>query len=307
MLTVIMPVYNTASYLEAAVASVLSQTFKELELLLVDDGSTDGSGQLCSRLALQDSRVRVLSGPHRGTAAARNRGLEAAEGALIGFVDADDWIEPDFYALLAGLLAEHQTPMAACGFIKVPEGKPLRFFSGDAPARRLTAEAALELSFLRAPFRFSVCNKLFHRSLFDEVRFTEGQIYEDKGTLYRLIDKAGAVVWCPSPKYHYYMRPGSVMHQDYTRRELTVFQINGELIRFLEVRYPRLAPLAQASYAVECLRLYRRLRHCPTDHEAERRQCLQVLRQLARWVPGSPAVDLKTQLALLVTAYWPNR
>lgn len=86
-----------------------------------------------------------------------------------------------------------------------------------------------------------------------------------------------------------------------------MFQINGELIRFLEVRYPRLVPLAQASYAVECLRLYRRLRQCPKDHEAERRQCLLVLRQLARWVPGSPAVALRTQLALLATAYWPNR
>ncbi len=307
LLSVIMPVYNTAPYLEDAVASVLTQTLTDLELLLVDDGSTDGSSRLCRRLALNDSRVRVLSGPHRGAAAARNRGLAAAEGALIGFVDADDWIEPDFYALLAGLLTEHQAPIAALGFVKVPAGKPLGFHSGKAPVSTLTAEAALELSFLRAPFRYSVCNKLFHRHLFEEVRFPEGQIYEDKGTLYRLIDRAGAVVWCPATKYHYRMRPGSVMHQPYSGREQTVFQLNEELIRFLEVRYPRLVPLAQASYAVECLRLYRRLRKTPAGHEAERRLCLQTMRRLALRVPGSPAADLKTQLALLATAYWPNR
>ena len=106
LLSVIVPVYNVKDYVERCVDSIINQTYRNLEILIVDDGSTDGSGALCDVLAGRDSRIRVFHTANGGLSAARNVGIDAASGALIGFVDSDDWIEPDMYEFLYRLMME---------------------------------------------------------------------------------------------------------------------------------------------------------------------------------------------------------
>lgn len=306
-ISVIMPVYNAADTLQRAVETLLAQTFEDWELILVDDGSTDESAEHCHWFARADDRVKVLQHPHRSAASARNRGLEAATGRYIGFMDADDGLDPGFYALLYRLCCQENVPLSACGFIKLAEGAPFSSLSVLPVTQTLDAQQALRLMFLQAPFRYSVCNKLFHWSLFRQIRFPEGSIYEDKGTLYRLIHVAGAVAWCPALMYRYYMRPGSIMHRPFDPRDYDLFTVNDDLLSFLSEHYPHLKPLADASCAIEYLKLYQRAEMAlPPTVEAMKR-CQRFVREHAPTAALSPLADWKTKRALLQLAYWSKR
>lgn len=262
VISIIIPVYNVEDYLGPCIQSVLNQTFSDFELILVDDGSTDSSVILCDAYAAKDSRIRVLHRVHAGPSVARNAGIDAALGEYIGFVDADDWIEPDMYALLQENCVSYDAEISACGFIKIYDYNTIGFHTDVGPTRCYTPEEALRHMFQLNHMRYSACNKLFHRSLFDTVRYPEGQLLEDKGTTYKLIHLSDRVVWCDAPKYHYFMRPGSIMHDVFTKHHIDLFAVNEELLIFIDANYPELKGLAAASYSSECLKLLLHMKKC---------------------------------------------
>ena len=259
LISVIMPVYNVASYLETAVYAVLNQSYRHLEVLLIDDGATDGTSECCDALARQDGRIRVVHQANQGQAAARNVGLDLATGEYIGFVDGDDWIEPDFYAQLMTQLLRAGAEMAACSFVKVSARSNLEFATDWQPFQILSPEGALALMFEKTGMRYSPCNKLYKRILFDELRYPVGCHYEDKALTYQLIHRSQTVVYSPSAKYHYFVRPDSVMRSPLSSSNFDIYQINERLIRFLESHYPNLVNTAWRSYADECRNLAQRM------------------------------------------------
>lgn len=260
ILSIIVPVYNVVPYLSVCVASILNQRYRHFEVLLVDDGSTDGSDQLCETLAQQDNRIRVFHKANEGQASARNMGLAKARGSLIGFVDADDWIETDFYACLIDQMEQTDADLSACCFEKISDRERLCYESVWAPSQVLTPEEALRLMFEKTGMRYSPCDKLYKRSLFDGIRYPEGCMYEDKATTYRLIHRCKRIAYSPSAKYHYYVRPDSVMRRPLTESNLDIFEVNEMLIAFLKTHYPALVTIAEASYAEECALLLTRMR-----------------------------------------------
>lgn len=255
IISIIIPVYNVETYLGSCIRSVLAQTFSNFELILVDDGSTDGSGIICDEYAATDSRIRVIHQVNRGVSSARNAGIETALGEYIGFVDGDDWIEPDMYALLHRNSVTYGAELSACGFIKIKDYSAIMFQTKVTPPQCYTPEEAICAMFRQNHMRYSACNKLFRRSLFDAVRYPEGRTMEDKGTTYQLIHRSTRIVWCASPKYHYFMRPGSIMHSEFNERMIDLFIINDELLEFIETHYAGLKAIAESSYAAECVKL----------------------------------------------------
>ena len=130
-ISVIVPVYNVKNYLEDCVQSITHQTYPDLEILLIDDGSDDGSGEICDRLQMTDARIRVFHEKHKGVSGARNKGLKEAAGAYIAFVDSDDVLEPDMYTYLIRLLKTHEAQIAACsGWYKYDAGVGKKLKSG---------------------------------------------------------------------------------------------------------------------------------------------------------------------------------
>lgn len=262
-LSIIITVYNVVTYLADAVESVLTQSYKDFELLLVDDGSSDGSYDLCLKYAAKDERIRCFYKENGGAASARNFGIEQAQGELIGFVDADDWIEPDFYECLVYRMIEADADLSACGFVKIYDRQQLKtpaISHWDATEWEiLTPEEAIAVTFRKDHMRYSPCNKIYRRALFDQVRYREGVHFEDKDTTYRLIHNSRNIVYSDQKKYHYFVRQGSVMRRPLDQRFFTLFEVNERLLKFLESHYPALVTIALESYKEECREALKRI------------------------------------------------
>ena len=210
-ISVIVPVYNVAPYLERCVASICAQTYLNLEILLVDDGSTDDSGQICDRLARTDARIRVIHKENGGLSSARNAGLDAAAGDFVGFVDSDDWIEPDMYEAMLALMQRYDAQLVCAGRYDVDETTSEKTV-GLCPARQecISGEALTGRIFVWDNCDSSACDKLFRAELFQNIRFPEGWVSEDVATIYRVTLRASRAGLCSRPLYHYFHRRGSI-------------------------------------------------------------------------------------------------
>ena len=216
MISVIVPVYNAERWLRRCLDSICAQTFRDLDIILVDDGSTDGSGRICDEYAGKDPRVRVLHTSNGGLSAARNWGIEEAaarRSPYIAFVDSDDWIEPDMYERLLGLARECGADVAECGLIREYAGRRIRRYP-EAGVFRKAGEYNLRALYalLSGRLHEGVPNKLWKAGCFRNVRFPEGRNCEEIALTYLLLENAETVAGISRGGYHYYMRKGSLDH-----------------------------------------------------------------------------------------------
>ena len=206
-ISVIVPVYNVAGYLPQCVDSILSQDYGDLEVILIDDGSTDGSGEICDRYAAQDSRVRVIHQKNGGAAAAKNAGLRLATGEYLAFADSDDYLEPGAYGFLMKALLETGADAAQGSFREV--------YRNRAEEQRISEETLEGYDYLlRFPKDFSCAllwNKLYRRALFDGVFFEEGHKIDDEYFTYQGFLQPRKVVRADRIVYNYRKRASSVM------------------------------------------------------------------------------------------------
>ena len=203
MISVIIPVYNTKQYLRSCLDSVLAQTYTELEILFIDDGSTDGSSELLDSLAETDSRIRIVHQANGGVCAARNRGIEEARGEYLSFIDSDDTLEPDMYETLMGLIRAHGVDIAHCSYNRVTDGvvKPI----GNSGGLHLhDTVQALECLLTGKLFVGSCWTKLYARKLFDSVRFPSGiRTNEDMLVNFQLFSQVESSAFLDVCKYNY--------------------------------------------------------------------------------------------------------
>lgn len=217
MISVIIPVYNVEKYLRECLDSVIAQTYKNLEILLVDDGSTDSSGAICDEYAVRDSRVRVIHRENQGVSAARNLALDLAKGSYISFVDADDIIAERFLETLYGAVQETGAEIAACNFRRFQTGEQIEAAAGE---RRLLTrkEALLEMTRLgynsRGEFITSPCNKLYKKEIFDAIRYPVGKRYEDEYVIHKLLLRIESFCECTDILYFYRQHSGSFMNRN---------------------------------------------------------------------------------------------
>lgn len=205
-LSVIIPVYRTEEYLDRCVRSVLNQTYTNLEVILVDDGSDDNCPKMCDAYAEADSRVRVLHKANGGLSDARNAGLAEAMGDYITFMDSDDYADNDMYSYMFSQMGDSQAVI--CGMRKVG-GKHENFPNYDNKTVLKGDEAAKEL-FRDGKIKNYVGNKVFHRSVMEGVSFPVGLNFEDIATVYKPLMKSETVTVLPEYKFNYFIREGSI-------------------------------------------------------------------------------------------------
>lgn len=209
---VVVPVYNVSPWLRLCVDSVLSQEGCELRVVLMDDGSTDGSGELCDEIVCRDPRASVVHTPNRGLSAARNLGIDMAlaDGAeLLTFIDSDDWLEQGALAAMESALEESGADLAWCG---VESGREGRRAKTRAPVAGMVSGDDLWRAHLRGDLGVAAWGKLYRARLFDGVRFPEGHVFEDIATAHRVLMRCGSAVGVPVVGYHYLVRDGSISH-----------------------------------------------------------------------------------------------
>lgn len=215
LISIIVPVYNMEAYLERCMASIQGQTYENLEIILVDDGSTDRSGQMCDAYAQADARVKVVHKPNGGLSDARNAGLAVAAGVYIGYVDSDDWIEPDMYERMYRACTETGSQLAACRYFS-ERGGAADVEKGSGAVVPLSREALLKIYICgheQYMIYNSVWSKLFHRDLVEDMRFPMGRNSEDIMYTTRAFCRLSKAVYLDTGLYHYVIdREGSIMN-----------------------------------------------------------------------------------------------
>ncbi|MBD5453677.1 MAG: glycosyltransferase family 2 protein [Lachnospiraceae bacterium] len=242
-ISVIVPIYNTLDYLERCVDSIRMQTYENLEILLIDDGSTDGTGELCDTLARQDNRIRVYHKENGGASSARNFGLQNAIGDYIGFIDSDDYIDTDIYQSMIELIAERDYDIVQMSRDERDEAdnrledvcippKELRFCDTETFLKELLLHQA-DCSF---------CTKLVKRELFGKDRFPEGKLNEDFKLLVPLLMKTEGVAILPKQAYHVVCRSNSTTRQhsenSFSRVFMDIVDNADEMQTLIDEHYP---------------------------------------------------------------------
>lgn len=240
-ISIITPVYKVEEYLPRCIDSILAQTHTDLELILVNDCSPDGSGAICDAYAEKDSRVRVIHQPKNGgVAKARMAGIAAATGDFVGFVDSDDWVEPDMYEKLLALLHEHGADIAECSYFNDWQDHREAVEEGGAVTVYSRMQALEEIHAFRIQ-QDILWSKLFRRAAvphFDPDRVVI--IGEDYSVVVRAFEKIERLVHVAAPYYHYFMRAGSVCNAGYTERHRGVLENWQEHRVMLSEKYPEI-------------------------------------------------------------------
>lgn len=230
LVSVIVPVYNREKYINRCVESILNQTYQNLEIILVDDGSADKSGKICD--SYTDSRVKVIHQRNQGVSVARNSGIDEAKGEWICFIDSDDYVSIDYIEYLLGLCKKHSLPVAQCGAVSGTDSNYL--FPNEKPNEKVWKIGDLYESPNR-DFRGLVWGKIFHITLFNNLRFWPGKrIAEDEDVAFKAVYKARRIVIGNRHLYYYFMSPESATRTKSSAVNFDFVEIYENRIGFLE-------------------------------------------------------------------------
>ena len=301
LISVIVPVYRVEEYLERCVKSILSQTYENLEVILVDDGSPDQCPAICDACAEKDARVKVIHQENKGLSGARNAGIDAASGEYLAFVDSDDYVSPHFIEELYQLLQDTGCAIGQCRFSYV-KGDGL-VEESDSAFCIYRGESLMEQ--LYGPEEKATCfvvawNKLYRAALFKEtgIRYPEGRIHEDEATTYRLFHEAKKLAFLDRALYGYYTENGGSITSVFSAKRLQWLTAHEERIAFFKKNgYEKLLPAAYRKLCDACITFYFRCTEQVKDAEElkkELRKRLETYRANgAAWIAALP---LKTRM-----------
>lgn len=252
-ISVIVPVYKVEPYLDKCISSIANQTYRNLEIILVDDGSPDSCPAMCDAWAEKDSRIRVIHKSNGGLSDARNAGMAVATGELMAFVDSDDWVAPDTYEYLYQRLTEDNSDIAACGVQMVWEnGASSRMLTREG-SRVLNQEEAMraiiEESWLKQP----VVYKLYKTELVRDILFPIGKYHEDVFWSYQAVGRAKKVSISDHIGYYYLQRGGSIMGEGYSLKRLDAVEAKVQRCAYIQERFPALSALSIKDLWFTCI------------------------------------------------------
>lgn len=211
LVSIVVPIYNVKDYLSVCLDSIKNQTYKNIQVLLVDDGSTDGSSSVAKSYATDDERFIYIRQQNAGLSGARNTGKASATGEYIAFIDSDDWLAPDYVNRLIQKAMENDADIVVCGFQKNSDATAVTTFKGEEYFSKTKAMEVLGNIFTPEYLLINVAwNKLYKRAIFDEVDYPVGKIHEDEYSIHHIIDKADLIVTIPDVLYHYRIREDSI-------------------------------------------------------------------------------------------------
>lgn len=217
LLSIIIPVYNTSLYLQECLDSILNQTYRNIEVLIIDDGSTDNSGAICDLYANQDSRVCVVHQTNKGQSACRNMALDMCKGDFITFVDSDDKVNSDVYKSNIGLFEDNPTvDIIQYPYCRLYEDGKIE--SGiEAEGEIMSVVQKYEDAFIRYKLRSYMCNKIFRKDVWEKLRFSEGYVFEDRALLPEILEKSRSLLYSKYGMYYYRSRKGQTTSMNHSK------------------------------------------------------------------------------------------
>ncbi len=255
-ISVIVPIYKVESYLNRCVESIVNQTYQNLEIILVDDGSPDNCPKVCDEWSIKDSRIKVIHKKNGGLSDARNAGMEIASGKYISFIDSDDYISLDFFETLLSIMEKENSDIVECNVVKFYEDGRYEKYSDDLAVTTFDTESALSGLIAENPFHQHVWNKLYKTQLVKDIPYAVGKLNEDEFWTYQVFGRAQKVSKINKTMYYYFQRNSSIMGESYNIRRLDALEGKANRQKYIEERFPLLATQAKLDFYGSCLFAY---------------------------------------------------
>ncbi|MBD5396185.1 MAG: glycosyltransferase family 2 protein [Lachnospiraceae bacterium] len=248
LISVIIPVYNVHLYLRQCLDSVILQTYQNLEIILVDDGSTDESGIICDEYAKKDMRIKVIHQVNEGQASARNHGLQYARGEYITYIDSDDYVANNYIECMITMAEEFKADLVHCCMEKFWKHRNEKGISENFNIKVYTASEALNEYCYQNRFMPSPCCKLIHISLIENIKFPVNMGYEDAATMYKVIGNAKKIVFMQKVMYYYRQHNMSTMHAGFSDKKVDRIRVAEQLKQYIDINFPENSRAANTRY-----------------------------------------------------------
>lgn len=232
LISIIVPIYKVEEYLDRCVESLVNQTYSNIEILLIDDGSPDKCPQMCDEWALRDSRIKVFHKTNGGLSDARNYGLDRSSGDYISFVDSDDWVAADFIEVLVNNIEKEKADISIIGFTMIWENGKTRRFSEDNQYYIFNKDEAIRELFIQEKFYCMACQKLYKAKVFRSIRFPVGKLYEDVAISLPTFQMCDKVVVCGQSKYFYFQRNTSISGSKFSNGKLYFLECCKDMVQY---------------------------------------------------------------------------
>ena len=305
LISVIIPVYKVERYLPRCIDSILSQTYKNIELLLIDDGSPDLSGDICDEYAEKDPRVRMFHKENGGVSSARNLGLDEAKGDYIGFVDSDDYIAPGMYEKLVELIEDNNADIAVCGYQKELSDGTFQPYCETEGEILLSQHEQLECLLTNKYYSCSCWDKLFRKELVTDVRFDSTKKHnEDLLFLYEIMKKSNALAYTSEPYYYYCTNEGSASLSGFSDATMDIIYISEYILGDIQKNMPELFPLERREFMRNNITCAKLAVSSGYDNHANLKRIQSNIRRNVMWYLFSSAALGYKYNALLASINW---
>lgn len=301
LISVIVPAYNAEAFLDQCLESIVAQSYRRLEVIVVDDGSTDGTGEICDRWAGKDDRIRVIHQPNGGHSAARNTALDAMTGELVTMVDSDDVLHSEFVTTLLEIMSSYDADIAVGDYIAFEGQEPQFPQTADGHIRQYDQHEALMAVFYQQGLTHSPWGRLFKASLFQDIRFPLGLIYEDLAIIYSLLKKCRCVVATDRVLYGYRQHSSNSMRV-FSPRRADVLKVCEQLEQDFMIKdqqYLKALHSRQLSAYFNILLLSHQDKS--NDYAELQDRCWQGIKRLRRDCLFDAEVRAKNKLGILVS------
>ena len=295
-ISVIVPVYNTFEYLDKCVDSIVEQTYSNIEILLVDDGSTDGSGKKCDEWAKKDKRIKTYHKKNGGLSDARNYGIERATGTVLSFVDSDDWIEHNMYEVLLNEMTKNNADIMICGrYFEFGEksikwGASEKFLMGPK-------DAIIKLNSFSG-FDMAAWDKLYKKNVFEDMCFPFGKKCEDAYIMYKLFDNAQKIEYYPGYFYHYFQRKNSIARSQSLNMDLIYAAIEQE--QYIEKKYSNIAFVGETGLAFAVKSMFEIAINRDIKISGELRKYKKDVKKYGKSVMNNPFLPAKKKITFAI-------
>ena len=256
LISVIVPIYKVDAYLDRCIESIVNQTYHNLEIILVDDGSPDNSPQMCDEWALRDNRIKVIHKENGGLSDARNAGMRVAKGDYFSFIDSDDYVSQDFFETLLSVMKEEKSDIVECSVVKFYNDEKIDDYSDNLEIKTFDTVSALSGLIGENPFHQHVWNKLYKSDLVRDTFYPVGKLNEDEFWTYQIFGKAKRVSKINKTMYYYFQRSSSIMGESYNIRRLDALEAKVIRQRYIEKNYPSLLLQAKLDLYGSCIFSY---------------------------------------------------
>ena len=252
LVSIVVPVYNAGKYLQGCLDSIVGQTYKNIEVILVDDGSSDSSGKICEEYAANYMFFRVIHQKNQGQSVSRNNGTKMSTGDFVTYIDSDDLVTPDYVAYLMGLMRRYDADVAIAGHIYQYDNKPLKECRMETSSECLSPVEAIRRMCYNQRMSPVAWAKIYKKPLLLQNPFPEGRIYEDVVNTPKIIGDAKRVAVGDHQIYYWIQRSGSTIHESFNERQYDGITAVSELLEYVRQRYPEAERAAKFRYTLKC-------------------------------------------------------